>query len=118
MLDKLSERVVSGAGDGAYTATKHFVLNDRIGLLSAHLHRADEQTMRELYLRPFGDRAHKGPERRCGTSSDDLALACRGHHACVRHCGHGVADRIGTHDIGHCNYALLHDIPQARERKA
>ena len=52
---KLAARVISGAGDaGMFCYVKHFALNDtETGRASLVATWADEQTFRELYLKPF-----------------------------------------------------------------
>ena len=52
---KLAARVISGAGDqGMFCYLKHFALNDtETGRALLANYWADEQTMREIYLRPF-----------------------------------------------------------------
>lgn len=52
---KMAEYVISGAADkGLYTFTKHFALNDQEYKRTVNLCTwANEQTIREIYLRPF-----------------------------------------------------------------
>lgn len=109
LTGKLAERVVSGAGDkGMYCYLKHFVLNDtETGRSQLICTWADEQTMRELYLRPF-EIALKGARKTVRYTSDDSGTIAEK----VMRAGTAVMASqtcIGTM-IGHCNYALLHDI--------
>lgn len=109
LTGKLAERVVSGAGDkGMYCYLKHFALNETdTGRAQLICTWADEQTMRELYLRPF-EIALKGARKTVRYTSDDSGDTAEK----VMRAGTAVMASqtcIGTM-IGHCNYALLHDV--------
>lgn len=109
LTGKLAERVVSGAGDkGMYCYLKHFALNETdTGRAQLICTWADEQTMRELYLRPFEIALKEARKTVRYTSDDSGDIAEK-----VMRAGTAVMASqtcIGTM-IGHCNYALLHDI--------
>ncbi len=102
----LAERVVSGAGDqGMYCYLKHFALNEtetnRAALICTW---ADEQTMRELYLRPFEVALERARMSVTYTADDEGAHATR-----IMRAGTAVmAAQMGVGTIlGHNNYALL-----------
>jgi beta-glucosidase len=105
----MAERVVSGASDmGMCCYIKHFALNEtetsRSKLVCTW---ADEQTMRELYLRPFEIALERSRRRLRYSDPDTGAIKER-----VTRAGTAVMPAmicIGTM-IGQCNYALLHDI--------
>ena len=109
LTGKLAERIVSGTGDkGMYCYLKHFALNDtETGRSELICTWADEQTMRELYLRPF-EIALKGARKTVRYTSDDSGSIAEK----VMRAGTAVMAAqscIGT-TIGHCNYALLNDV--------
>ena len=109
LTGKIAERVVSGTGDmGMYCYLKHFILNETdTGRSQLICTWADEQTMRELYLRPF-EIALKGARRTMRYTSDDTGAVAEK----VTRAGAAIMASqtcIGTM-IGHCNYALLHDV--------
>ncbi|MGI6230588.1 MAG: glycoside hydrolase family 3 N-terminal domain-containing protein [Tractidigestivibacter sp.] len=109
LTGKIAERVVSGAGDmGLYCYLKHFALNDtETGRSHLICTWCDEQTMRELYLRPF-EIALKEARKTVRFTSDDAGTVSEK----VMRAGTAVMATqtcIGTM-IGHCNYALLHEL--------
>lgn len=109
LTGKLAERVVSGAGDqGMYCYLKHFALNETdTGRAQLICTWADEQTMRELYFRPFEIALKEARKTVRYTSDDSGAVAEK-----VMRAGTAVMASqtcVGTM-IGHCSYALLHDI--------
>ena len=106
---KLAARVISGAGDqGMFCYVKHFVLNEtetgRALLINTW---ADEQTMRELYMKAF-EIAFK--EAKCtikyisdenGTVSEKTMKAATAV----------MAAQMGVGaDLGECNYNLLNNV--------
>lgn len=105
----LAERVVSGAGDqGLYCYLKHFALNDtETGRAALICTWADEQTMRELYLKPF-ELAIKGARMTIRYTTDDAGTVgertMRAATAVM-----AAQDGVGT-QLGHTNYALLTEV--------
>ena len=104
----LAAAVISGAGDqGMFCYVKHFALNDtetgRDALTNVW---ADEQTMRELYLRPF-EIAVKNARctvRFCDESGAMTAKVMRAATAVM-----AAQNCVGT-VVGHANYALLQEL--------
>jgi len=106
LTGKIAERIVSGAGDeGLYCYLKHFALNEtdtgRSNLICTW---ADEQTMRELYFRPF-EIVLKGARKTVRYTSDDQGTIS----SKIMRAGCAVMATQTCIDtmIGHCNYALL-----------
>lgn len=106
---RLAERVVSGAGDqGLYCYLKHFALNEtETGRADLICTWADEQTMRELYLRPF-EIAVKGARMTIRYTADDQGTVgertMRASTAIM-----ASQNGVGT-QLGHTNYALLTEV--------
>ncbi len=101
-----AERVVSGAGDnGLYCYLKHFAMNEtdtgRARLICTW---ADEQTMRELYLRPFEVAVTRARKTVTYIADDEGNKASRVMRAGVAMMATQTC--VGTM-IGHTNYALL-----------
>lgn len=68
---KLAVHVINGAATkGVYTDLKHFALNDQETNRAGVATFATEQSMRELYLKPF-EIAVKGDEAVCETAAND-----------------------------------------------
>lgn len=105
---KMAAAAISGAGDqGMYCYLKHFALNEtdtgRSRLICTW---ADEQTMRELYLRAFEIAFREG--RMTVRYSDGNG----GLTSTVRRAGNAVMASqtcLGT-QLGHTNYALLTEL--------
>ena len=106
---RLAERLVSGAGDqGLYCYLKHFALNDtETGRASLICTWADEQAMRELYLRPF-EIAVKGARMTVRYTTDDAGTV---GERTMRAATAMMASQngVGT-QLGHTNYALLTEV--------
>jgi len=105
---KLAAAAVSGAGDqGMFCYLKHFALNETdTGRSQLICTWADEQTMRELYLRPF-EIAFREARMTVRYSGEDGAMQSR-----VMRAGTAVMASqtcLGT-QLGHTNRALLTDL--------
>ena len=105
---KMAAAAVSGAGDqGMYCYLKHFALNETdTGRSQLICTWADEQTMRELYLRAF-EIAFREARMTVNYSAEDGALQSR-----VMRAGTAVMASqtcLGT-QLGHTNRALLIDL--------
>lgn len=105
---KLAAAAVSGAGDqGMYCYLKHFALNETdTGRSQLICTWADEQTMRELYLRPF-EIAFREARMTVNYSAEDGSMASK-----VMRAGNAVMASqtcLGT-QLGHTNRALLTDL--------
>ncbi len=103
---ELAARVISGAGDqGMYCYLKHFALNEtETGRADMILTWADEQTMRELYMRPFEIALRDARMTVKYTADETGATATR-----VMRAGTALMaaqNCVGT-TAGECNYALL-----------
>ena len=101
--------VMSGAGDqGMFCYVKHFALNDtETGRADLICTWADEQTFRELYLRPF-EIALEDSRMTVKYTSDDQGTVSKR----VMRAGTAVMpaqNAIGTM-VGECNAALLQDL--------
>lgn len=105
----LAASVVSGAGDqGLYCYLKHFALNEtdtgRAALICTW---ADEQTMRELYLRPF-EIAVKSARMTIRYTTDDAGTV---GERTMRAATAIMASQTGVGtQLGHTNYALLTEV--------
>lgn len=106
---ELAASVVSAAGDqGLYCYLKHFALNDTETGRSEHICTwADEQTMRELYLRPFEIAVKKARMTITYTVDDAGTLGTRTMRAATAMMASQAG--VGT-QLGHVNRALLTDI--------
>lgn len=106
---KLAAASMSGAGDqGMYCYLKHFALNEtETGRSSLVATWADEQTMRELYLRPF-EIALKEARMTIRYTDDDSGTVAE---KTMRAGAAVMATQtcVGTM-IGHANSALLQDV--------
>ena len=105
---KIAAAAVSGAGDqGMYCYLKHFALNETdTGRSQLICTWADEQTMRELYLRPF-EIAFREARMTVNYSGEDGTMQSR-----VMRAGTAVMASqtcLGT-QLGHTNRALLTDL--------
>lgn len=101
----LAAKVISGAGDqGMFCYVKHFALNEtdtgRTALISTW---ADEQTMRELYLKAF-EIAIKNAKMTINYYDEDGVMAQRTMRAATAVMA--AQNGVGT-VAGECNYALL-----------
>ncbi|MFU0811275.1 MAG: Fn3-like domain-containing protein [Atopobium sp.] len=105
---KMAASVISGAGDqGMYCYVKHFAMNDtESGRSRLVCTWADEQTMRELYLKPFEIALEEG-RMTVKYSGEDGSMKPR-----VMRAGTAVMATqtcVGT-QLGHTNAALLQDV--------
>lgn len=103
---RLAARVVSGAGDqGLYCYLKHFALNEtETGRADLICTWADEQAMRELYLRPF-EIAVKDARMTIRYTTDDQGTV---GERTMRAATAVMAAQCGVGEqLGHTNYALL-----------
>lgn len=101
----LAAKVISGAGDqGMFCYVKHFALNEtdtgRTALISTW---ADEQTMRELYLKAF-EIAIKNAKMTINYYDEDGVMAQRTMRAATAVMA--AQNGVGT-VAGECSYALL-----------
>lgn len=105
---KLAAAVISGAGDqGMFCYMKHFALNDTdTGRDRLANFWADEQTMRELYLRPFEIAVEEArmTVRYYGESGGMEEKTMRAATAVMP-----AQNCVGT-TVGHANYALLNNV--------
>ena len=106
---RLAARVVSGAGDqGLYCYLKHFALNEtETGRADLICTWADEQAMRELYLRPFEIAVKDARMTIRYTTDDQGTLGERTMRAATAMMA--SQNGVGT-QLGHTNYALLTDV--------
>lgn len=105
----LARSAVSGAGDqGLYCYLKHFALNETdTGRASLICTWADEQTMRELYLRPF-EIAVKGARMTVRYTANDAGTVSE---RVMRASTAIMASQTGVGtQLGHTNRALLTDV--------
>ena len=105
----LAASVVSGAGDqGLYCYLKHFALNETdTGRSKLICTWADEQTMRELYLRPF-EIAVKNARMTIRYTTDDAGTV---GERTMRASTAIMASQTGVGtQLGHTNYALLTEV--------
>ena len=103
---EMAAQAMSGAGDqGMYCYLKHFALNEtETGRATLVLTWADEQAMRELYLRPFQIALNKARMTVKYTADETGATATK-----VMRAGTAIMaaqNCVGT-TVGECNYALL-----------
>lgn len=105
---KLAAAVISGAGDqGMFCYVKHFAVNDtETGRDRLANFWADEQTMRELYLRSF-EIAIKDAKMTISYYDQDGTLATRTMRAATAIMP--AQNCVGT-TVGHANYALLNNV--------
>lgn len=105
---KLAAAVISGAGDqGMFCYVKHFAVNDtETGRDRLANFWADEQTMRELYLRSF-EIAIKDAKMTISYYDQDGTLATRTMRAATAVMP--AQNCVGT-TVGHANYALLNNV--------
>jgi beta-glucosidase len=108
LSSKMAASVISGAGDqGMYCYVKHFAMNDtESGRSRLVCTWADEQTMRELYLKPFEIALEEG-RMTVKYSGEDGSMKSR-----VMRAGTAVMATqtcVGT-QLGHTNAALLQDV--------
>lgn len=105
---KLASAVISGAGDqGMFCYVKHFALNDTdTGRDRLSNFWADEQTMRELYLRPF-ELAIKEARMTIRYYDESGNLTERTMRAATAVMP--AQNCVGT-TVGHANYPLLNNV--------
>ena len=105
---KLAAAVISGAGDmGLFCYVKHFALNDTdTGRDALTNYWADEQTMRELYLKPF-EIALKEARMTIRYYTDTGTLAEKTMRAATALMP--AQNCVGT-VVGHANYKLLTNV--------
>ena len=105
----VAERIMSGAGDqGMYCYLKHFALNETdTGRAKLICTWADEQTMRELYFKPFEIALRNARMTVTYTADESGNTASR-----VMRAGTAVmASQTGVGTLlGHTNYALLTEL--------
>lgn len=105
---KLAAAVISGAGDqGMFCYVKHFALNDtETGRDKLTNFWADEQTMRELYLRPFEIAVEEAVMtiRYYGESGNIMEKTMRAATAIM------PAQNCAGTTVGHANYPLLNNV--------
>lgn len=105
----LAASAISGAGDqGMFSYVKHFALNDtETGRSALCSNWADEQTMRELYLKAFEIAVEDAVMTINYISDDQGTVATKTMRAATAIMP--AQNRIGT-TMGHCNYNLLTNV--------
>lgn len=105
----LAASAISGAGDqGMFCYVKHFALNDtETGRSALCSNWADEQTMRELYLKAFEIAVEDAVMTINYISDDQGTVATKTMRAATAIMP--AQNRIGT-TMGHCNYNLLTNV--------
>lgn len=106
---KLAARVISGAGDqGMFCYIKHFALNEtETGRAELATYWADEQTMRELYMKAFEIAIEEATMTINYTSDDKGTQSTKTMRAATAVMA--AQNAVGT-TVGECNYALLNNV--------
>lgn len=106
---KMAAAIISGAGDqGLFTYVKHFALNDtETGRAELSTSWADEQTMRELYMKPFEIAIQEAKMTLSYQDEENGEIKQKTIRAAT-----GVMpaqNRVGT-IVGHANYNLINNV--------
>jgi beta-glucosidase len=106
---RLAARIISGAGDqGMFCYVKHFALNEtETGRAELGAYWADEQTMRELYLKAFEIAIEEATMTINYTSDDEGTVTTKTMRAATAVMA--AQNSVGT-IVGECNYALLNNV--------
>lgn len=106
---KLAARIISGAGDqGMFCYLKHFALNEtETGRADLATYWADEQTMRELYMKAFEIAIEEATMTINYTSDDKGTISSKTMRAATAVMA--AQNAVGI-TVGECNYALLNNV--------